>query len=105
MKKLLFAVLLLTFAAAAAHADAPVLSLSRLSIAAGGDYRVLPDLGDNDDRWSGVLSLAYVLMAPDAQAPSRPRIALIARFSQPVDADARPEAQIGFRLTLKTAGE
>lgn len=88
-----------------ADADAPALSLSRLSIAAGGDFKVLPSGGDVDDKWSGVLSLAYVLMAPDAEAPSRPRIALIARFSQPLDADARPEGQLGFRWTLKTAGE
>lgn len=88
-----------------ARADAPALSLSRLSIAAGGDFKVLPSGGDVDDKWSGVLALAYVLMAPDAEAPSRPRIALIARFSQPLDADARPEGQIGFRWSLKTAGE
>lgn len=93
------------FLALPAMADAPALSFSRLSIAAGADYRVLPTGLDTDDKWSGVLAMAYVLMAPDAEAPNRPRIALIARFSQPIDPDARPEGQIGFRWTLKAAGE
>lgn len=88
-----------------ASADEPALSFKRLSIAAGGDFRVLPQGGDNDDKWSGVLALAYSLLAPDAENPNRPQIALIARFSQPLDADARPEGQVGFRWVLKKAGE
>lgn len=101
----LFLFAVLAVSAVPAFADAPALSMSRLSIAAGGDFRALPTGGDSDDRWSGVLALAYVLLAPDAEAPNRPRIALVARFSQPLDADARPEGQVGFRWTLKAAGE
>lgn len=74
----------------------PLLSLKRMSIAAGVDREVLLDPVDEAEKWLGVLGLAYNVLSP----PAGPRVSLIARWSQPFNLDARPSGVIGLRVTL-----
>lgn len=77
-------------------ASDPLLSMKRLSVAAGVDREVLKEPSDPAERWLGVLGLAYNVLSP----PAGPRVSLIARFSQPLSADARPSGVIGVRMTI-----
>lgn len=83
---------------APAPVNDPILSLRRLSIAAGLEREVLREL-TGDKANFGVLALGYNVWSPQPGAAGS-RLALTARFAQCFDADERPEGRIGIRYTL-----
>lgn len=104
MKGIAIAILAMVSLAPLAAAQAPersdpILSMKRLSIAAGVDKEVLLSLASDQEEWLGVIAGAYNVLSPKA-GTTGPRISLVARFSQPFNLDARPSGVVGFRVTL-----
>lgn len=99
MKRML---LMLMFAVVAhtayAQTSEPLLSVKRLSIAAGVEREVLRNY-DEGFAWRGVLPVAYNLYTPPPGSDGY-RVALTFRASQAFDANERPELFIGARVTL-----
>ena len=95
---LAFSILSITLAKPllAQTASDPLLSMKRLSIAAGVDREIIGEAAAPEDRWLGVFSMAYNVLS----LSSGPRVALIARFDQPLSEGSQSYGVVGVRVTL-----
>ena len=88
-----------SWAQVAPPASDPLLSMKRLSIAAGIESELMRDYASGEQHWFGVIPLAYNLLSPP-KGEQGFRLSLTARASQSFDLKKRPELFVGARVTL-----